>query len=119
VSPTQADGIAAALALWQSHGAPGLGSGGDASIEVRFAHAAEAFHGFYDGKAGVVYINEQLAGPSLPIVIAHELGHAFGLVHVSPDVRPSLMNPGNVDITPTDDDQRALESLWGACAVRE
>jgi predicted Zn-dependent protease len=48
-------------------------------------------------------------------VIAHELGHAFGLVHVSPDTRPSVMNPGNTTVAPNDGDRAALEALWGTC----
>jgi predicted Zn-dependent protease len=51
----------------------------------------------------------------LAIVVAHELGHAFGLVHIDVATRASLMNPGNLTTPPTDADQRALEALWGAC----
>ncbi|HEY5949139.1 MAG TPA: matrixin family metalloprotease, partial [Kofleriaceae bacterium] len=59
------------------------------------------------------YINETLAHAQLPIVVAHELGHAFGLVHVSD--RPSLMNPGNVTTPPNESDRQALAGLWGTC----
>ena len=112
----QLDGISAAEALWRARGAPALGVRPGGGLDIRFQAAAPPFHGFYDDQAGVIYINDDLADPSeLAIVIAHEVGHSFGLVHVSPDVRPSLMNPGNLEVLPTEDDQRALEALWGVC----
>ena len=110
-TPLQTAGIADATALWQ------LGPTGDGDLEVRFQTAADAFHGLYDDQAGVIYINDHLTDPTeLAIVIAHELGHAFGLHHVSTDVRASVMNPGNLVVTPTDADRRALTALWGVCA---
>lgn len=115
-SAAQTAGITAAEALWRGRGAPELGVNPGITLEVRFQPAALAFYGLYDDTAGVIYINDQLADPTqLSIVIAHELGHAFGLVHVSPDLRLSLMNPGNLDVAPTADDQHALEALWGVC----
>jgi hypothetical protein len=116
-SDAQNAGIAGALALWRAHGAPLLGTSATGTIEVRFQHAAPLFRGFYDDHAGVIYINDDLSDPqTLAIVVAHELGHAFGLYHISPDVRPSVMNPGNVTVTPTDEDQRTLEASWGVCS---
>jgi len=47
--------------------------------------------------------------------VAHELGHAFGLVHVPQSERTSLMNPGNISTPPTVEDQAALAALWGTC----
>lgn len=111
-SAVQVAGIADAEALWQ------LGPTGVGALDVRFEPAADAFHGLYDDQAGIIYINDHLSDPpTLAIVIAHELGHAFGLHHVSPDVRASLMNPGNLVVPPTDADRRALAALWGACAA--
>jgi predicted Zn-dependent protease len=112
-STAQLDGMAAGQALWQARGAQGLGLRAGATLEVRFRDAAFAYHGLYDDEEGVIYINTSLTEPSLEIVIAHELGHAFGLFHVTD--RPSVMSPGNLTTPPTDRDQRALAELWGTC----
>jgi hypothetical protein len=103
-----------AHALWRDRGAPSLGLRAGATVEVQLDQAAGAFHGLYDDKNGIIYINEDLIGkPALPIVIAHELGHALGLLHITG--RASVMNPGNLTIAPNEEDQRALELIWGAC----
>jgi len=113
------DGIAGALALWRDRGVAAFDAAraaGAASIEIRFEDAAAAFHGVFDPTADRILINRDLADPAtLGVVIAHELGHVFGLVHIAPAARVSLMNPGNLITPPTDDDQRALEALWGSC----
>jgi hypothetical protein len=118
------DGVVGALALWRARGvsafdpvasaAPDAPS--EAAIEVRFAEAGSVFHGVYDPTSSSVFINRTIPeSATMAIVIAHELGHVFGLAHVAPTARVSLMNPGNVVTPPTDEDQRALEALWGAC----
>jgi hypothetical protein len=111
----QLEGMRAAEALWRDHGAPAMGLRSDATVEVRFEAAAPPFHGIYEDKAGVIYINSDLVEPELSIVIAHEVGHVFGLVHVPVDERVSLMNPGNLTSPPTAEDQAALAALWGTC----
>jgi hypothetical protein len=113
-SEIQTSGIEAAQDLWRDHGAPSIGLRAGATVEVKFETAAGAFHGLYDDQAGMIYINNDLVDePTLSIVIAHELGHAFGLFHI--DDRPSVMNAGNLTITPNDADREALQALWGHC----
>jgi hypothetical protein len=125
-TPAEQAGIDGALALWRDHGVTAFGAGlpgaaGPAStatlaIDIQFADAAAVFHGVYDPGGDRVLINRDLTEPAmLAIVIAHELGHAFGLVHIAPAARLSLMNPGNLVTPPTDADQQAVEALWGRC----
>lgn len=113
-------GIAEAIAAWRDRGAGqlalGAPGGEGAALEIRFERAAGAFRGVYEDEVGVIYINDALVAPELTIVIAHELGHAFGLPHI--DGRSSVMNAGNITILPTEDDRHALEALWGDCTAR-
>jgi hypothetical protein len=124
-SPLELDGLAAALALWRAHGVSAFepASVGDPAvtasapaIAIRFDDAADAFHGVYDPPSATITINRAITDrPTLAIVLAHELGHVFGLAHVAAAARASLMNPGNLATPPTDADQRTLEARWGTC----
>jgi hypothetical protein len=114
----QSDGLAAAIALWNTTGQVRLAAGSDAgaaSIPVLFQFAASPDHGLYDGQRGVIFINDDLSGEPLAVTLAHELGHAFGLVHVDPAARSSVMNPGNLSTVPTAADAVQVAGLWGQC----
>ena len=104
--------IDGAEALWNGVGVTSLGEAGGASIPVVFqAGAAPEDYGLYAGSA--IYMNDDLDAEQRVIVLAHELGHAIGLVHVTD--RDSVMNPGNLVITPTAADAAAVTSRWGSC----
>lgn len=125
----QRAGLRDALMLWRERGVTAFDAiDGEADaidpapanapmIAIGFEDAAATFHGIYDPEALRVWINRDLvAREQVAVVIAHELGHVFGLAHVDREVRASLMNPGNLATLPTDEDQRALEAMWGRCA---
>ena len=104
-------GVTDALALW--HVAPNRDG---EMIALEFQQAALSFHGLYDDATGIVYVNDAITDPrALSIVIAHELGHAFGLPHKSGE--PSLMNRGNTTIAPTDGDFADLAARWADCPI--
>lgn len=121
----QRAGIERALELWREHGIAAAATTATAGegvpvIEVRFAEGSPVFHGIYEDEVGVIYINRDLRdAETLAIVLSHEMGHAFGLWHVSSDDRYSVMNPGNLDIAPTTDDGLALTEVWGPCSLAQ
>lgn len=122
-SPTaiQAAGIATAIELWRAVGITTIqdtpvSSDNATTLVIHFQAASPAFRGLYDDEARVIYINDGLTDAgSLGIVIAHELGHAFGLEHVRGV--ESLMVPGNLSIPPTDADLASLTAKWGTCST--
>jgi hypothetical protein len=103
--------------LWAARGVTATDAAGGDPLAVVFTPGSDAEHGYYDDASGTIYVNVDLdADPSArAIVIAHELGHAFGLYHVAPDLRASVMNPGNLTVAPTDADAAQVAALWGAC----
>jgi hypothetical protein len=120
-STVELAGIAAAAALWNQSAGSALamvsttGPSGAPLLPIHFQTAAAPIHGLYDAPDGQVFINDDLSGEELAITLAHEIGHSFGLVHISPDVRASLMNPGNLTVSITPDDVTTLAGLWGRC----
>ncbi len=122
-SADELTGVAAGAALWNARAgadvlttAPTPGDGGAApTLPIHFQVAAAPFHGLYDAPNGQIYINEDLTGEDLAITVAHEVGHSFGLVHIPPEERASLMNPGNLTVLPTPQDVATLAGIWGRC----
>jgi hypothetical protein len=127
-SDAQRAGIDGALALWRAHGIETVrvldgpdaiatdALAPDGVIELRFETAGGPFHGLYDDETSIVYVNSSIEDPTpMAIVIAHELGHSFGLLHVASAERSSLMNPGNLVTPPNEGDQAEVEALWGRC----
>lgn len=107
--------IASASAMWNAVGVAEMGQSGGVSIPLVFeSDAAPQDYGLYAGSA--IFMNSDLAEDQRGVVLAHELGHAMGLVHVTN--RPSVMNPGNLTIVPTAADFAAVVAVWGTCPVR-
>jgi hypothetical protein len=136
LSAEQMQGVTDAMAMWNQAAGTALGPmtmlpGASSTtaegvtnavtptpmVPLTFQVAAPPFHGLYDDRAGRIFVNQDLTdlGP-LHITIAHEIGHAFGLPHVSPSVRLSLMNSGNTTIGVTPEDVDAVAAIWGRCA---
>ena len=130
VSSDQLNGIAGALRLWNTSAATRIeltAAGATAtdatvtdatvtpSLPIHFQSAAAPFHGLYDDRNVQIFVNQDLVDHARIVAIAHEMGHAFGLVHVAPEQRLSLMNSGNITVDPTPDDVSALAARWGRC----
>jgi hypothetical protein len=111
----------AAFALWNQGGGFRLrrierGSAQAKPLVVHFRGSLGPFHGYYDDEAGEVSINREMRDRARTMTIAHELGHAFGLWHVEPSTRRSVMNPGNTTVAPTERDVESVRALWGDCS---
>lgn len=101
--------ISDAIAMWQTHVDPSA-----PAVAVEFRSASSVVFGLYDDTSGTIFINLDLVDRSQrTITIAHELGHAFGLLHITD--RPSVMNPGNLTIVPNAGDLAAVTARWGDC----
>jgi hypothetical protein len=118
VTDAESAGISAGISFWNDRAgthlsiAPGAGM---PALPIHFQNAAPPFHGLYDAPGGQVYINTDLSGDALAVTICHEIGHAFGLVHIPADQRTSVMNPNNLDVEPTPEDVDTLAMRWGVC----
>lgn len=72
---------------------------------------------YWDSQGEISIGRDKLGADDYAVAIAHELGHAFGLQHVAKDERPSVMNVGNLETVPNEQDGAALRALWEMCAV--
>jgi hypothetical protein len=118
-------GVAAGIALWNAAAGTHLTLAGGAetvtapmatpmaTLPIHFQAAAPPFHGLYDAPDGQIFINDDLTDHQLAVTVAHEVGHSFGLVHITD--QPSVMNPANLMIEPQAVDINTLETRWGPC----
>lgn len=100
----------AALALW---GLVARADPGPADLSIVPAAGGGVELGYYDDTHATIDVSDTLDDATATVVVAHELGHAFGLLHVARADRASVMNPGNIAVTPTLADRGAL-----GCAPR-
>lgn len=107
-----------AIAMWAEVDGPVLTLdpvAGAPVIPIGFEKAAPAFYGLYRDELGDVVVNTTLTNRhARAVTIAHELGHAFGLLHNKD--RASVMKSGNLEIEPGSTDVAALRAIWGSCS---
>jgi hypothetical protein len=118
-TPAEIQAVDDAIALWRHQGVVlTRGDGTGATLPIHFRPAATVFHGVYEGSIGEVFVNRLIPDPhQRAVTVAHEVGHALGLVHIDRSRRISLMNPNNLETEPTPGDRQALIQEWGPCAA--
>lgn len=118
----EVEAIEEALAYWEDVlpvraqvGEPAPAQEGE--LAILFEGGDTFYRALYLDKRGEIAISrEALVPEDYSLAIAHELGHAFGLFHVPLDQRPSVMNVGNLEVAPTEEDAREVSDLWEACS---
>ena len=92
--------------------------GNSEGLKIAFESGDSFYRAIYFDRRGEILVNRNsLSLDEMPLAIAHELGHAFGLLHVSAEVRPSVMNVGNLDVVPNNDDASGVRDVWDACSA--
>ena len=83
----------------------------EGALPIDFRDAPIAFLGVYEDEVGEVLVNHGIKDArARAITVAHEVGHAMGLAHVTE--RASIMNIANTNVLPTLDDEATLLGLW-------
>ena len=113
-------GVDEAIAMWSAvlptHIEVGTGARASNVLPVIFVRGDVAHRAAYWDRSGIIEIARDRLEPSTyGIALAHELGHAFGLLHVATSDRASVMNVGNLEVRPGADEAAELRALWPAC----
>ena len=118
-SVAEVSGVEGAILAWSevlpTQLAIGTGAQSHDVLPLHF-ESGVSYRAMYWDSLGVISVSRDLLDPAdYPVAIAHELGHAFGLLHVDTSERPSVMNVGNLTRGPTADDAAAVRALWESC----
>lgn len=118
---TERTAVESAIAAWQ-HVLPTRISIGDRTaatdvLPVRFVSGDTFYRAIYwDFEGSISISRDRLAEHDYALALAHELGHAFGLLHVRATDRASVMNEGNLELAPTTADAADVAARWSTCA---
>jgi len=128
VTDAERAGVDAAIAAWNARLPTQIAASADEALyrqtpraddvlPIEFATKFGLRAAYFD-KTGVIIVSSELLAPEeFGVAIAHEMGHAFGLPHVDPSVRPSVMNVGNTTLAPTVEDATEVATLWPSCSI--
>jgi hypothetical protein len=118
VTDEQLAAIERAIAMWNDVAEVNVGFTGPVDARRLRLEVIETewYMGRFDDLEGEIEIASRVTDMDVfSIVVAHELGHAFGLYHVDAGDRVSVMNKGNKDVPPNPGDVDVLAHMWGSC----
>lgn len=115
-------GVESAIAAWArvlpTQITIGATPGAADALPIRFESGESFYRAIYWDAVGEISVSRDRLDPDdYALAIAHEMGHAFGLLHVDKSDRASVMNVGNLEIVPNDEDAAAVRALWDTCSV--